>query len=117
MSEYTDKIKAKIKESDVEGKLSGLVDEGEKLVSEGMTKAGDLAHEKRDEVEGWLDKATGVVNEKTDGKYADKVSKVRDVLLGGLDKLAERRTGGSEGADGAPVDPRELRGPDGGTGS
>lgn len=119
MSDYTDKIKAKIKESDVEGKLSGLVDEGEKLVSEGMTKAGDLAHDKRDELEGWLDKASGVVNEKTEGKYADKVSKVRDVLLGGLDKLAERRTGGSEGTDGEPLDPRELRGPDGdvGTGS
>lgn len=106
MSEYTDKIKAKLKESDVEGKLSDLVDEGEKLVSEAVTKAGDLAHHKRDDVQGWLDKAQSTVNAKTDSKYADKVAKMHDVLLAGLDKVAEHRAGAGETPD--PTPPRPL---------
>jgi hypothetical protein len=105
MSEYTDKIKAKLKESDVEGKLSDLVDEGEKLVFEAITKAGDLAHHKHDDVEGWLDKAQSTVNAKTDSKYADKVAKLHDVLLAGLDKVAERRSGAGDAPGPTPARP------------
>ena len=104
---YAEKIKAKIKEIDLETQLSGLVDEGEKLVQGSVTKAGDIAHDKRDDVAGWLDKASTVVNEKTDAKYADKVSKVRDTLLSGVDKVAARRAGASEEPS-APVEPAEI---------
>lgn len=89
---FAENIKGKIKDADVEKQLTELVDEGEKLVKDAVTKAGDVAHERRDDVQGWLEKASGAVNEKTEGKYADKVTKVRDTLLGGLDKLAQRRT-------------------------
>ncbi|MFC6154550.1 Rv0909 family putative TA system antitoxin [Nocardioides yefusunii] len=106
MTSYSDKIKAKIKESDVEGKLGDLVDDGEKLVNEAVTKAGTLAHDRRDDVVGWLDKASETVNSKTDGKYADRVSKLRDVLLAGLDKVADKRAGSTSDDD---VD-REPRG-------
>lgn len=100
-----DNIKAKIKDVDVEKQLTDLVDEGEKLVQEAVTKAGDVAHERRDDVQGWLEKATGAINDKTEGKYADKVTQVRDTLLGGLDKLAQRRT---PSAPAEPTDPPQL---------
>lgn len=106
MTSYSDRIKAKIKESDVEGKLSGLVDEGEKLVGEAVTKAGTLAHDRRDDVVGWLDKASETVNSKTEGKYADKVTKLRDVLLSGLDKVAEKRPGPDVSKDDVDPGPR-----------
>lgn len=103
---FADNIKARIKDADVEKQLTELVDEGEKLVKEAVTKAGDVAHERRGDVESWLDKATGTVNDKTEGKYADQVSKVRNTLLGGLDKLAQRRTPDASATD--PVAPRAL---------
>lgn len=89
---FAENIKARIKDADVEKQLVDLVDDGERIAREAITRAGDVAHERRGEVEGWLEKATGVVNEKTEGKYADKVSAVRDTLLEGLGKLAQRRT-------------------------
>ena len=88
---YADKIKAKIKEIDLETQLSGLVDEGGKVVNDSVMKAGDVAYDKRDDVAGWLDKASGKVNEKTDEKYADQLTKVRDAVLSGVDKLAGKR--------------------------
>ena len=101
---YADQIKAKLKQSDVEGKLAGLVDGGEKLVNGTVQRAGGLAHERRSDVEALMQKAGGTVNEKTDGKYADRVAKVRDLLLAGVDKVAERRPTPSP----APDDDRPL---------
>lgn len=116
---FAENIKAKIKDVDVEKQLTELVDEGEKLVGDAVTKAGGIAHEKRGDVEGWLNKASGAINEKTEAKYADKVSKVRETLLGGLDKLASKRvmtpvaeietpakpgeTGAGDGPEGSPL--------------
>lgn len=89
---FSDDLKAKIKDADVEKQLTHLVDEAEHLVGTASTKAGNLAHEKRDDVVGWLDKAAAAVNQKTDGKYATQVEKAREAVLKGVDKVAERRT-------------------------
>ena len=105
---FADNIKAKLKDVEVERQLTDLVDEGEKLVKDTVTKAGDIAHDKRGDVEGWLDKASGAINDKTEGKYADKVTKVRDTLLGGLDRLAERRAADADGPADTTADPIEL---------
>lgn len=100
---YSDRIRAKIKEIDLEAQLTGLVDDGEKMVHASVEKAGDLAHDKRDDVAGWLDTASEKVNEKTDAKYADQVAKVRDAVLGGVDRLARKRSGADEAAPHEPV--------------
>ena len=100
---FADNIKAKIKDVDLERQLTELVDEGEKLVQQSVTKAGDVAHDKRDDVEGWLDKAATKVNDKTESKYADQVSKLRDALLGGLDTLAARRASGGGDTPSGPT--------------
>lgn len=95
---YADRIKAKIKEADVEKQLTELVDEGEKLVSEAVTTAGEIAYDRRADVQSWLDRASEKVNEKTEGKYADKVAKFSALLLSGVDKVAEKRRVSDEGA-------------------
>lgn len=98
-----DNLKQKLDELEVEKHLHQFVDEAEKVANEAVERAGALAHERRDDVAGWLDKATGTVNEKTKGQYADKVDKVRDGVLAGLDKLASRRRVGDPVAPiGAP---------------
>lgn len=88
---FSDDMKKKIDELEVERRLKELADEADKTVGETLEKAGALAHERRDEVEGWLGKATEAVNTKTKGQYAEKVEKVRTGLLDGLDKLAAKR--------------------------
>lgn len=60
-------------------------------LSSALHKAGELTHERRDDLEGYLAKAQSFVDERTDGKYADQVGKVRDQVSHGLAKLAEQR--------------------------
>lgn len=109
---FAETIKAKIKTVDVEAQLTGLVDEGEQLVKDGVTKAGDLAHDKRDDIEGWLGTATEAINGKTDGKYADKLTKLRETLLSGVDKVADKRAPGAQDSGTTPSEPGVLDGPD-----
>ncbi|GGB23999.1 hypothetical protein GCM10011492_12380 [Flexivirga endophytica] len=65
-------------------------------------KAGKLAHENRDKFAGVLGKLTSKIDEKTQGKYHDKLEKAQDAALKGADKLAEQRpdTGGAPGTTG-----------------
>jgi hypothetical protein len=48
-------------------------------------KAKDLAHDHADKLDGVIDKAAEVVDEKTGGKYADKVDKAADAARNALD--------------------------------
>lgn len=113
---FADNIKAKIKDVDIEAQLTSLVDEGEQLVKDGVSKAGVLAHDKRGDIDGWLGKASEAINTKTEGKYADQLTKLRETLLTGVDKVAERRDGVADGAAGGPTsepsEPVELPAPD-----
>ncbi len=88
---FADDMKKKIDELELEKRLKELVTETDKKTSEAVEKAGGLAHERRDEIAGWIDKATGRINEQTKGQYGDKVEKVRTGLLSSLEKLAAKR--------------------------
>ena len=109
---FADNIKAKIKGADLEAQLTNLVDEGEQLVKDGVTKAGAVAHEKRDDIDGWLGKATEAINTKTEGKYADQLTKLRTTLLSGIDKVAEKRQPDDDATPPeSPAAPESLEGP------
>ncbi len=105
---FSDEIKAKIKDAEIEKHLSSFINEAEEFVDTSVGKAGSLAHDKRDNVEEWLDKATTKVNEKTDGKYADAVAKVRQAVLTSVDKVAEKRPSDTTAEDATPSAPKEL---------
>lgn len=69
-------------------------------------KAGQLAHDNKDKFAGMLGKLGSKIDEKTQGKYHDKIGKAQDAALKGADKLAEQRPGGNKPAtDNSATDP------------
>lgn len=60
-------------------------------------KAGQLAHDNKDKFAGMLGKLTSKIDEKTQGKYHDKLEKAQDAALKGADKLAEQRPDAGNG--------------------
>ncbi len=89
------KVKQKAEEWDVQGKAEKLAAEVDKVAHEAKDKAAELADENRGKIRENLDKAGAKIDERTEGKYADKVAKAKDTVVGGVDKLAEQRPGGS----------------------
>lgn len=89
----TDNLKQKLDELEIERHVTEAAAEIERTVVEVVQKAGSLTHERRGDIEGWLDKATQAINERTDGRYADQVSGVRSTIESGVGKLADQRPG------------------------
>ncbi len=91
MSDINETLKKKIDDLDLDRRLNELVDQAESLFKRGVDTAADYASEHRDDVDRVLDRVSAQIDERTQGKYADKVGKVRGQLELGLTKLAERR--------------------------
>lgn len=70
------------------------------LFDSAKDKASELAGEHQDTIDEGVEKAGDAVDEKTDGKYADKVAKVREQVDRGVDKVAEGHTSGPTTATG-----------------
>jgi len=103
-----DRIRAKLDEYEVERHLQELATTVEGVVREGMTRAGELVHEHKDDIGGWIDKAAGVVDRRTEGRHADKISQVRGSLERGVDRLAEQRHGGTGETPPGDVPPGDV---------
>lgn len=93
MSRINETLKQKIDELDLDRRLNELTEQAEQVVTRAIDIAADYAHEHRDDVDRLLTRATTAIDERTEGKYADKVSKVRNQVDLGVEKLAERRGG------------------------
>lgn len=85
-----DKLKQKAAELGLPEKTEQLQEAATKAAHQAKEKAGDLAEQNRDKVTGALDKATQVIDEKTDGKYHNQVTKATGAVSKGVDKLAEQ---------------------------
>lgn len=92
---FLDKVKQEAEKLDLQQKADDLTKAANKAAHAATEKAGEVAHQQRHKVEEVLDKAGKAVNEKTEGKYADKVATVKDTVTKGVDKLAEHRPGAS----------------------
>jgi ElaB/YqjD/DUF883 family membrane-anchored ribosome-binding protein len=88
------KVKEKAEEWDVQGKADKLAAEVDKVAHDAKHKAAELADDNRGKIRENLDKAGAKIDERTEGKYADKVAKAKETVAGGVDKLAEQRPGG-----------------------
>ena len=104
---FTESLKAKLDELDVDRRVNELVAQAEDVVVKGVTRAGELTHEHRDQIDGLIDRAGTMVDQRTDGKYAERIGKVRAQVERGVEKLAERRPGTDLGdlPDHGPGDP------------
>lgn len=88
---FKDKAKVKAEEWDIEGKAEKLASELGRAAHEAKVKAAQLADENRDKVAGVLDKAGAKIDERTEGKYSDKIAKAKEQVNKGVSKLAEQR--------------------------
>ncbi len=101
---FTDQIKAKAEELELSKKLDSLGSAAKEALSDAKSKAGEVAHDSKAKVEGLLDKAGTVIDERTDGKYADTVAKVKTKAGDLVDKVASHRPGAEDAADEAATD-------------
>jgi membrane protein involved in colicin uptake len=107
---FLDKLKQKAEDLELDKKAKELADAATKAAQQAKEKAGEIAHEQRDKVEEVLDKAGHAIDEKTEGKYHDKVVKAKESVVKGVDKLAEQRVAAP--AEGAVDEPGPYFDPD-----
>ncbi|HPF75267.1 MAG TPA: antitoxin [Phycicoccus elongatus] len=91
-AQVTDKLIAKAKELGLPPQTEDFLRQADLAVTEAVQKAGTYTDENRDKISAALDKAGRAVDEKTQGKYSDKIAKARLQAEKGIAKLAEQRT-------------------------
>lgn len=87
----SDKLKQTIDELDIDRHVNDFVIQVESAFTTARDKIATLAAERGDEVERLLDKLGTTIDERTEGRYASHVDKVRETVLTGVNKLAEQR--------------------------
>lgn len=65
----------------------GLLDDAKEKLEEAKDKVEEFIHEHKDDAEGAVDKAGDFVDDKTGGKYADKVDQAQAFAKEQVDKL------------------------------
>ncbi len=99
----TEQLKAKLDELELERHLKEAAVQAEELARTAIGKAGEVVHTNSDKISAFLDKAGASIDEKTEGKYAEQVAKVRGLVDTGVAKIAEQRPGAT-GEPGAGPD-------------
>ena len=91
MSRINETLKQKIDEFDLDRRLNEASIQAEQALKRALDTAAEYAGEHRDDIDRLLTRVTTSIDERTEGKYADKVTKVREQLDRGVELLAERR--------------------------
>jgi hypothetical protein len=102
---FGERIKARLEELDVEGHLGEIVGQAGEAVTRGVARAGELAHQHRERIDGVLDRASGRLDVRTDGRFADTISRARTGLDRGVDRIEQYRP--DDGPDAPPDGPPE----------
>ncbi|MFM6847890.1 MAG: antitoxin [Terrabacter sp.] len=98
---FLDKLKKKAEELDLETKAKHLQERAAEAAKQAREKAGDFAVENREKIDGYVETAAAKIDEKTEGKYADKLAKVKEQVGHGVDKVAEGHRSGPSTETGA----------------
>ncbi len=101
---FADQVKALLDEYDVERRLGEIADQADQLVRQGLAVAGEFAHEHREDVGRWFDRAADAVNGRTEGRHATTLEEVRGVLDRGVERIAEQRPNDTATPDPATPD-------------
>ncbi|MDQ0949149.1 hypothetical protein QFZ24_003072 [Streptomyces phaeochromogenes] len=86
----------------------GLLDNLKARLAPAKEKVSDLAQQhggKIDKIEQGLDKAAKLADEKTKGKYSDKIQTGTGKAKGALDRLAHKESDGTDGGATPPSPP------------
>ena len=95
-----DQLKAKIDEIDFDAKITQVTEAAHKAFEQIREQAATLLTGNRGKVDEIIDKAAGAFDEKTDGKYHDKVEKAKVSFASGLDKIQDAPGAGDPDAGG-----------------
>ena len=87
-------IKAKLEQYEVDRRMSELATMAEQLIEQGRARAGELAREHRGDIDRLLDRATGAVDRRTEGRHAEQLERVRGHVDRGVERLADQRPDG-----------------------
>lgn len=87
---FGEQMKQKADEVGLQGKAKDFGDAVIEVVKAAVGLAAGYASENRDKVDGALDKAVQTIDEKTGGKHGETVTKVREQVDRGIDKLVEK---------------------------
>ena len=87
---FGEQLKHKADEVHLQDKAKDFGDAVVEVVKAAVSVVAGYAQQNRDKVEGALDKAEAKIDEKTGGKHADTVTKVRASVDKGIDKLVEQ---------------------------
>lgn len=101
----SDRLVAAAKDLGLPPKTEEVIRKADDFIADAVRSAGTFTDERRDKISEFLDKAEKAIDDKTDGKYADKVGKARAQAEKGVAKLAEQGRGTDAPAD-APVAPQ-----------
>jgi hypothetical protein len=82
----------------------GLMDSLKARLAPAKDKVSGLAQQHGGKVEHGLDKAAKLVDEKTKGKYSDKIQTGTGKAKGAMDRLAHKGDAGAEGGTTTPPD-------------
>lgn len=88
---FGEQLKSKADEVHLQEKAKDFGDAVVEMAKAAMSVAAGYAQQNRDKVDGALDKAEATIGEKTGGKHADTVTKVRASVDKGIDKLVEQK--------------------------
>jgi len=85
-----------------ENTMSDFLDKAKDVAKDLSVKAKDTVTEHSDKIDDGIDKAAEFVDEKTKGKYTDKIGTVQSKAHDAVGKLAESK-GGDTGGDTPPA--------------
>ncbi|MFE5396681.1 antitoxin [Streptomyces sp. NPDC056568] len=83
----------------------GLLDNLKAKLEPAKGKVTDLAQQHGDKIDRGLDKVARTVDEKTKGKYSDRIQTGTGKAKGAMDRLAHKDADGTDGTGGAPGTP------------
>lgn len=98
-----DQLKAKIDEIDFDAKISQVTEAAHKAFEQIREQAATLLTGNRGKVDEIIDKAATAFDEKTEGKYHDKVEKAKVSFASGLDKIQDTAADGTSSTSGDAV--------------
>ena len=73
----SDRLKQAVDDLDLEAKVAAAAEAAEQAVLRGVERAAGYAHDHRSDIDALLDRASSLIDTRTDGRYADRVGRVR----------------------------------------
>lgn len=104
-------LQAKVDSLHLEQRVDELTVATERAIRRAVEQAGELAHDRRDQVVTLLDRAGAAVDQRTEGRYAAQLTRVRSQLLAGVDKLAAKRASATSSATAGAAPAQPYDGP------